>query len=74
MLVQVDVYSKDVDKSLEAFKNAFTNGARVIRLHTSEDDNTGALEYINLMFEAEHTSEAISFLDSGAFQKDRDKL
>jgi len=74
MKVSVDVYSKDVDATLAAFKLALESGATDIRLNSNEDYDTSAFENLNLMFEADHTSEAISALDNGPFVKDTDDL
>jgi len=74
MKVSVDVYTKDVDAALEAFKLAIEEGATDVRLNSSEDYNTKIFEYLNLMFDADHTSSAISHLDDGPFVKDTDDL
>lgn len=74
MKVSVDVYTKNVDAALEAFKIAIESGATDIRLHSSEDYQTKKLEYLNLMFDAEHSSAAISHLDNGHFSKDTGDL
>lgn len=70
MKVSVDVYTKNVDAALEAFKIAIESGATDISLHSSEDYQTKKLEYLSLMFDAEHSSAAISHLDNGHFSKD----
>ena len=74
MKVSVDVYTKNVDAALEAFKIAIESGATDIRLHSSEDYQTKKLEYLNLMFDVVHSSAAISHLDNGHFSKDTDDL
>lgn len=74
MKVAVDVYSKDIDAALAAFKLAIETGATDVRLNSSEDYDTKEFEYLNLMFDAEHTSEAIENLDNGPFSKDYDDL
>lgn len=74
MKVSVDVYTKDVDAALKAFKLALEGGATNVRLHSSEDYNTKSLEYLNLMFDADHTSSAISHLDDGPFAANTDDL
>ena len=74
MKVSVDVYTKDIDAALAAFKLAIETGATEVRLSSSEDWDTKAFEHLNLCFEADHRSEAISNLDEGPFVKDSDEL
>ena len=74
MKVSVDVYTKDVDAALKAFKLAIEEGATNVRLNSSEDYHTEEFEYLNLMFDADHSSSAISNLDDGPFVKDTDDL
>ena len=74
MKVSVDVYTKDIDAALVAFKKAVSEGATNIRLHSSEDYETNKFEYLNLSFEAEHSSDSISSLDNGSFSKEPDNL
>ena len=74
MKVNIDVYTKDLDAGLAAFKKAVEEGGTSINLSSSEDYETNKFEYLNLMFEADHTSDAISQLDNGLFSSDRDKL
>jgi hypothetical protein len=74
MIVSVDVYTKDVDAALAAFKLAVDSGASNVRLNSSEDYETKKFEYLNLMFEADHTSVAISNLDGGPFVRDSSDL
>lgn len=74
MTVNVDVYTKDIDAALEAVKVALRAGAKDLTLRSSEDYESGEFEHLNLMFEADHTSEAISQLDRGPFAKDYDDL
>ena len=74
MKVYVDVYTKDVDAALGAFKFALESGATEIRLNSNEDYQTKKLENLNLMFNADHSSSAISRLDDGPFAKDADAL
>ena len=74
MKVSVDVYTKDVDAALEAFKVALEGGATDLRLNSNEDYNTGKFENLNLMFTTDHSSSAISHLDNGKFAKDTDEL
>ncbi len=70
MLVSVDVYTKDLDAGLNAYKKAMESGAHDIQLNSSHDYESKELEYFNLMFQADHTSEVHSFLDDGPFAKD----
>lgn len=74
MKVSVDVYTKDIDAGLGAFKAALEAGATDVRLNSSEDYDTKEFEYLNLMFDADHTSHAVSQLDDGPFAKDTDDL
>ena len=74
MKVRVDVYTKDVDAALAAYKKALDEGATDVTLRSSEDYETKELEYLNIDFEADHTSEAVAQLDNGPFAKDYDEL
>ena len=74
MIVRVEVYTKDVDAALAAFKTAFENGARDISLNSSHDWDARVVKNFNLSFEAEHSSKAISDLDNGPFSIDPEKL
>lgn len=74
MKVSVDVYTKDIDAALEAYKAALGAGATDVRLSSSEDYETKEFEHLNLMFDADHTSPAVSKLDDGPFAKDYDDL
>lgn len=74
MKVSVDVYTKDIDAALAAFKLAVESGATDVRLSSSEDWDTKTFEHLNLTFEADHRSAAISKLDEGPFVKDTDDL
>lgn len=71
MKVNVDVYTTDVDAGIAAFKNALDAGATDVQLRSSEDYDTRKFESLNLMFEADHKSEALAQLDDGPFSKDR---
>jgi len=74
MKVSVDVYTKDIEAGLTAFKNALENGATDAQLRSNEDWETKKFESLNLMFEADHKSEAITALDEGPFVKDSSNL
>ena len=74
MKVSVDVYTKDIDAALKAFEIAFKQGAKGVSLSSSENYETNEFEYLNLMFEAEHTSSAIPHLDDGPFTSERRDL
>lgn len=74
MIVNVDVYTKNIDAALAVFKLAVENGATNVRLVSNEDWETKLFENLNLMFEADHTSVAISSLDDGLFAKDSEEL
>jgi|TARA_Y100000389_G_C17300570_1_gene432741 hypothetical protein len=71
MKVNVDVYTTDVDAGIAAFKNALDAGATDVQLRSNEDYDTRKFESLNLMFEADHKSEALAQLDDGPFSKDR---
>lgn len=74
MRVSVDVYTKDLDAALAAFKLAVESGATDCKLNSNEDWETKKFENLNLMFDAEHNSEAVASLDNGPFVKDTDDL
>lgn len=74
MIISVDVYTKDVDAGLAAFKKAIECGAMSVRLSSNEDWETKELEHLNLMFDADHSSEAVASLDEGPFAKDYSDL
>jgi hypothetical protein len=74
MRVNVDVYTKDIDAALAAFKIALSEGATNINLSSNEDYETKIFEHLNLVFEADHLSDAISNLDKGPFSKEYDNL
>ena len=42
-----------------------------MQLRSNEDYDTRKFESLNLMFEADHKSEALAQLDDGPFSKDR---
>lgn len=71
MKVNVDVYTTDIDAGIAAFKNALDAGATDVQLRSNEDYDTRKFESLNLMFEADHKSEALAQLDDGPFSKDR---
>ena len=70
MKVTVDVYTKDVDAGLAAFKLALDSGATDAQLRSNEDWETKKFESLNLMFEADNQSAAITSLDDGPFKRD----
>ena len=74
MKVSIDVYTKDIDAALVAFKKAVSEGATDVALRSSENYETNEFEYLNLSFVAEHSSDAIPSLDNGSFSKDWDNL
>ena len=71
MKVNVDVYTTDIDAGIAAFKKALDAGATDVQLRSNEDYDTRKFESLNLMFEADHKSEALAQLDDGPFSKDR---
>jgi len=71
MKVSVDVYTKDVEAGIAAFRKAIESGATDAQLRSNEDWETKKFESLNLMFEADHKSEALNELDDGPFTKDR---
>jgi len=74
MKVAVDVYTKDVDAALAAFRSAVDAGATDVRLFSVEDYESKQLEHLNLTFDADHTAEVIGQLDHGPFKKYADEL
>ena len=72
MRVSVDVYTKDIDAGMAAFRKAIEEGATDVQLRSNEDWETKKFESLNLMFEADHKSEALAQLDDGPFSRDRD--
>ena len=72
MRVSVDVYTKDIDAGMAAFRKAIDEGATDVQLRSNEDWDTKKFECLNLMFEADHKSEALAQLDDGPFSRDRD--
>jgi len=74
MKVSVDVYTKDIDAALAAYKQAVECGATDIRMNSVHDWDSKEFESINLMFDADHSSDAIGALDTGPFVKDSSDL
>ena len=72
MRVSVDVYTTDIEAGMAAFKLALENGATDVQLRSNEDWDTKKFECLNLMFEADHKSTALTQLDDGPFSRDRD--
>ena len=71
MKVNVDVYTTDIDAGIAAFRKALESGATDVQLRSNEDQESKQFESLNLMFEADHKSEALNELDDGPFTKDR---
>ena len=74
MKVSVDVYTKDVEAALSAFKSALESGAIEVNLRSYEDYDTKEFESLNLSFEADNQSEAITSLDAGPFVRNSSDL
>ena len=74
MKVSVDVYTKDIDAALAAYKRAIEDGATDVCLNSSEDYETKNFEYVNLRFDVDHTAAVIGSLDDGPFSKDYDAI
>ena len=74
MRVSVDVYTRDVDAALKAFKHALEDGATNLRLNSSENYETKKFEYLNLTFDSEHTASILKALDDGPFTLDYDSM
>ena len=70
MKVSVDVYTKNIDAALDAFKFAIEAGATSVRLVSNENYETKKFEYVNLTFEDDHRSDSINRLDNGPFSRD----
>ena len=47
MIVSVDVYTKDLDAGLNAYKKAMESGAHDIQLNSSHDYESKELEHFN---------------------------
>ncbi len=71
MRVSVDVYTTDIEAGITAFRKAIDEGATDVQLRSNEDWDSKKFECLNLMFEADHKSEALAQLDDGPFSKDR---
>ena len=54
MIVSVDVYTKDIEAGLSAFKSALEAGATDVSLRSYEDYETKEFENLNLTFDADH--------------------
>ena len=56
MKVSVDVYTKDIEAGLSAFKSALEAGATDVSLRSYEEYETKKFENLNLTFDADHRS------------------
>ena len=74
MKVSINVYTKDIDAALKAYRIAVESDALSVSLITSHDWETKKFEYFELRFEAEHENPAISNLDKGPFKTDYSEL
>lgn len=74
MKVKVDVYSKDIESSLHAFKTALENGATDISIYARNNYDTNEFEYINIMLQVDHKSYILELLDSGNFLTEPSEL
>ena len=70
----VDVYTRDVDAALAAFKAAVEAGATSVRLSSNEAWGTGVFENVNLSFEAAPGSEVASLVKRPPFVRDASDL
>ena len=68
MKVSVDVYSKDLEACLKAYKHAIESGAEEVCLTSNHDYDTDGFENFQLSFEADHNNAALASLDDGPFQ------
>ena len=62
MKVSVDVYTKDVEAGLAAFKLALDSGATDAQLRSNEDWETKKFESLNLMFKQTITAMQLAIL------------
>jgi len=74
MQVTVEVYTKDLEAALKAFKVAAEENANECVLRAVEDWGSEKIECFMLTFVADHRSKAVSQLDDGPFCKDKDDL
>jgi hypothetical protein len=74
MEVAVDVYTKDLEAVLEAFKSAYIANAKDIALRVNEEWNTKTFENFELSFEADHKSLAIEAVNTKEFKADANDL
>lgn len=74
MQVSVEVYTKDLEAALNAFKVAVEEDANDCVLSAVEDWGSKKIECFTLTFAADHRSKAVSQLDDGPFCKDKDDL
>lgn len=70
LTLSVDVYTKDVDAALAAFKAALEAGATSVRISSNEEWGTKAFENVNLMFEATPGSDVIALVKRPPFVRD----
>lgn len=74
MKISVDVYTKDVTAATAVFQSAIEAGSTDVTIRSNEDYETKEFEYVNLMFEVDHTSDVLAQLDVGPFVKDYNDL
>lgn len=74
MIVDINVYTKDLAAATEAFTVAVKHGATDVHLNTSEHYKTKKLEYFQLRFTIDHQSPAISHLENGFFVRESEDL
>jgi hypothetical protein len=74
MKVAVDVYTKNLDAVLDAFKSAYIANAKDMNLRVNEEWNTKTFENFELTFEADHKSSAIEAVNTEDFKANADDL
>jgi len=74
MKVRVDVYSKDVEASLEAYKNALEEGACDLDLRSDHESDSKIFKHLNLTYDGDHSMKCINDLDSGPFVTDQNDM
>lgn len=74
MKVLVNVFTKDVDAAVAAYKKAVECGATDVSLQSYEDYDSEEVGHFCLSFNAEHTSEGIADLDHGPFVSEPSNL
>lgn len=75
MKISIDVYTKDIDAALDAFRVASASG-RELCLTSNHDYNDGTFENYNFRVEVDHlqATELLEMLDNGQYSADVNDL